>query len=104
MKVKLFESIKEAQQVLINRQPKLVKAMGKNFCVVRFDQEIFAFENECPHMGESLHRGTVNYLGEIVCPLHAYRFNLSSGDSVEKECAPLHIIKVITDKAIYLEI
>ncbi len=31
---------------------------------------------------EKLSKGTVNYAGEIICPLHFYRFDLKTG----REC------------------
>lgn len=104
MEVKLFDSIDEAKLILPNNQPKLVKAMGRNICVVRKEDEYFAFENECPHMGESLHRGAVNYLTEIVCPLHAYRFNLHDGRPIEKNCRSLRLVQVKVKNGIFLEI
>ena len=104
MEVKLFDSITEAEAVLTENQPKLVKAMGRNICIVLRKNEFFAFENECPHMGESLHQGNVNYLGEIVCPLHSYRFNLKTRQPVGKDCGSLKPIPVIVKRGVSLEL
>ncbi len=96
MEVKLFESFEEAKSVLSNLQPRLVKANGRNICVVRIDNNIKAFVNECPHQGASLHQGNLNYLHEIVCPLHSYRFDLRTGEAIAQSCKPLKFITVLT--------
>ena len=102
MEVKLFASITEAEAVLQENQPKLVKALGRNICVVRRNDQIIAFENECPHMGESLHQGNINYLGEIVCPLHSYRFNLKDGQPAQKSCGSLKFVSVVINEEVFL--
>lgn len=38
-----------------------------------------AISDRCPHNGESLSRGRLNPFGEVVCPLHGYRFRLIDG-------------------------
>ena len=104
MKVKLFDSISDAFDVLNEHEPRLVKSGNKNICIVRLNNKLIAFLNECPHQGESLHRGVVNYLGEIVCPLHAYRFNLMTGASDNNRCRDLTLIRVTVTDAVYLEV
>ena len=104
MEVKLFDSIKEAKMILPENQPRLVKAGNKNICIVRNGDQLTSFLNECPHQGESLHRGTVNYLGEIVCPLHSYRFSLKTGEPIEKSCRSLTLIPITISDAIYLDV
>lgn len=103
MKVKLFESLAKAKEVLNDNEPRLVRTEGKEICIVRKEAEIFAFQNNCAHMGEDLHKGTTNYLNEIVCPLHTYRFNMKTGDEAKHRCKSLHIYEVITDSdGVYL--
>lgn len=104
MELKLFESIAEAKKILKENTPQLVKAAGKNVCIIRREDSLIAFVNECPHLGESLHRGTVNYLGEIVCPLHTYRFNLDTGEEAEHRCRPLQFVKVLSEEEVYLKL
>lgn len=47
------------------------------------NNSFYAVQDRCTHNSESLSKGSVNYLGEIICPWHNYRFDLESG----KECA-----------------
>ncbi len=51
---------------------------GKALALFALDGRIVATDAECPHEGAPLHEGTVEE-GCIVCPWHAYRFELTSG-------------------------
>ena len=104
MEVKLFESIEEAKNILKQREPRLVQFEGMNICIVLINDKIIAFKNECPHMGHPLHQGNMNYLGEIVCPLHTYRFSITTGDESENRCKPLQFIEVEESKTVTLVI
>lgn len=107
MRFKLFDSTEEMKRLLQNNQPRLVVADRQGICVVRKGDTLLAFKNECPHMGEGLSGGLVNYLNEIVCPLHAYKFNLANGEEENRRCGSLQFISVECEnpeKAIYLSL
>jgi nitrite reductase/ring-hydroxylating ferredoxin subunit len=93
------------ERLLQNNEPRLVKAGNKNICIVKLGTDLIAFENECPHMREGLNGGTVNYLKEIVCPLHTYKFNLKTGEEEKRRCSPLQFIKIeIMNKEVFLDL
>ena len=98
MRVKLFENLSEAKSTLQNNEPRLVVAGNIHICIVRRDDQLIAFKNECPHMGERLHTGMVNHLAEIVCPLHSFRFNLITGEESEQRCSSLVFVRVTDEK------
>lgn len=77
--IKVFADSAAARQVLTNNRPQLVIIGTQRICVVLRDENILAIEDRCSHNGESLSKGTVNYLGEVICPWHGYRFNLKTG-------------------------
>lgn len=81
--VKIFSSVTEMEKALVTKQPRLLIVHGKRVCLVRGDHQLLAVEDTCPHNGESLSKGAVNFLGEIVCPWHGQQFNLKTG----RECA-----------------
>ncbi len=81
--VKIFSSVAEMEKALAPQQPRLLIVRGKRICLVRGDHQLLAVEDTCPHNGESLSKGVVNFLGEIVCPWHGQQFNLKTG----RECA-----------------
>ena len=77
--IKLFSSVEEAHQRLQENSPQLLVVNGISICLVRRGNYLFAVENKCSHNGESLSKGAVNFLGEVVCPWHGYRFNVKTG-------------------------
>jgi nitrite reductase/ring-hydroxylating ferredoxin subunit len=77
--IKVFENSAAARSVLAIDRPQLVIIGSKRICLVLHHDNLLAIEDKCSHNGESLSKGTVNYLGEVVCPWHGYRFNLKTG-------------------------
>ncbi len=105
MQFKLFETVKDMKTALQNNEPRLVLTGKKNVCVVRKGKELIAFHNECPHMGQGLSDGNINHFNEIVCPLHAYKFNLTTGQEENKRCSDLKFVKVdIRSDGVYLSL
>jgi nitrite reductase/ring-hydroxylating ferredoxin subunit len=87
--LKVFSDKQEALQRLQNNKPQLVIANGQRICLVNRNGSFFAVQDSCTHSGESLSKGSVNYLGEIVCPLHSYCFNLQSGQELSSRSRDL---------------
>src|SRR5689334_21884280 len=92
--VKIFESSATANEVLIENKPRLLIVREKRICLVKREGKFFAVQNNCTHSGGSLSQGTVNFLGEVVCPVHQYQFNLKTGRengqrSNDLECFPI---------------
>lgn len=77
--IKIFADPAAARQVLVNDRPQLVIIGSKRICLVLHNEKLLAIEDKCSHNGESLSKGTINYVGEVVCPWHGYRFNLVTG-------------------------
>jgi nitrite reductase/ring-hydroxylating ferredoxin subunit len=88
---KLFDSITAAEQALpLGKPQKLwVIGHGEAICLVRTRKGIFAVSDVCPHLGESLSKGTSNYLNEVVCPWHSYRFSLLTGQECDNRTSYL---------------
>ena len=49
---------------------------------------LFATQASCPHSGGPLADGIVGAT-TVICPLHAFRFDLASGRALTSDCAPL---------------
>lgn len=56
-----------------------VTLLGKPRILARVSNTCKAFAAGCPHAGAPLIEGTLNARGEVVCPLHHYRFRLDNG-------------------------
>lgn len=62
-----------------------VSADGKTICVARHGEQLYAFPQKCPHASGPLAEGFIDPLGNIVCPLHRYKFCLRNGRNVSGE-------------------
>ena len=63
----------------------VVELNGKNICMGKFNDAFFAFVYNCPHAGGTLAEGYIDALGNIVCPLHRYKYNMANGRNVSGE-------------------
>ena len=67
---------------------------GRSIAVFRTRQgEIFATQAACPHKAGPLADGIIGG-GLVVCPLHAYKFDLATGSPVGNDCKALRIYEV----------
>lgn len=57
------------------------------------DGRVFATQAACPHRGGPLADGLVG-AGKVICPLHAYAFELATGQPLENSCAKLRTYPV----------
>lgn len=62
-----------------------VKAGSRTVCITRYAGSLYATTDRCPHAGGRMCDGWVDATGNIVCPLHRYRFRLSNGFNASGE-------------------
>jgi 3-phenylpropionate/trans-cinnamate dioxygenase ferredoxin subunit len=58
---------------------------GKKVCIARTKDKLFGCANKCPHAGGYLADGYIDAAGNIVCPLHRYKFSLQNGRNTSGE-------------------
>lgn len=58
---------------------------GKKICITRHNEQWFAFAYKCPHASGIMADGYVDAIGNIVCPVHRYKFNLHNGRNTTGE-------------------
>ena len=58
---------------------------GRKICLVLYKETVTACSQTCPHAGGRLASGYVDATGNIVCPIHRYKFNLQNGRNVSGE-------------------
>ena len=71
-----------------------VQVNGKGVAIFRNEGTLHAVQNACPHRGAPLVGGHVRTLSDglfVICPDHAWRFSLTSGECPEAgpECSLL---------------
>ncbi len=99
----IFASKEEAsRRIPVNSMVKISIA-GKMIFMAHTPDGFFAGDDACPHRGASLSKGTLNYLNEVVCPLHAYRYSLVYGTEASQRTAELALYPVVVnDNGIYI--
>lgn len=63
----------------------VAEAAGKKICIGRHRAKLWAFAYTCPHASGIMADGYIDALGNIVCPIHRYKFNLQNGRNTSGE-------------------
>lgn len=63
----------------------IVEVKGRKITLARWKDQVFACVHQCPHAGGVLADGWLDAAGNIVCPLHKYKFKLESGYNTSGE-------------------
>ncbi len=84
----LGDSKSAVLEMLPDLKIRKVKLGNREIGIVRNGEKFFGFNAYCPHRGASLIQGTIHF-GEIICPLHHYRFELKTGQSKTGDCSDL---------------
>jgi 3-phenylpropionate/trans-cinnamate dioxygenase ferredoxin subunit len=58
---------------------------GKKITLAKFKDGYFAFAQKCPHASGRMAQGYINPLGQVVCPLHRYAFDMKNGRNTTGE-------------------
>ena len=80
---KIAES--EAEILLEDNRISIIEVRNKKICLTKFRDQWFGFTYTCPHAGGSLGYGHIDAAGNVVCPLHRYRFNIRNGYNASGE-------------------
>lgn len=75
-------------------KPKAIRmGEGRSIALFNVDGRIYATDNQCPHMGYPLTRGTVRN-GILTCDWHRRSFDLEGGGCFHVECDDLRTFRV----------
>ena len=96
--LKIFSSEVEAKQRMAQKPLQLLILNGERICLAHTEQEFFAVQDKCTHNGESLSKGHLNHMGEVICPWHNYCFNLQTGNEIQNRSKDLKTYPVKVDK------
>lgn len=89
---KLAGSIAEIQWMMNNLS--IAEIEGKKITLAIFNNKVYATSYKCPHAGAVMADGYIDVAGNIVCPLHRYKFSLEKGRNVSGEGYYLKTYKV----------
>jgi nitrite reductase/ring-hydroxylating ferredoxin subunit len=63
----------------------VVEVNSKKICIGKYNDTAFAFAFKCPHAGGIMAEGYIDALGNVVCPLHRYKYDMKNGRNVSGE-------------------
>lgn len=63
----------------------IAEVNGKKICLAKFNEQVFAVAYKCPHAGGMMADGYIDALGNVVCPIHRYKYSLQNGRNVSGE-------------------
>ena len=63
----------------------VVEVNNKTVSLGKHEDKVFAFAHKCPHAGGILTNGFLDVTGNVVCPLHRYKFNVQNGRNTSGE-------------------
>ena len=69
------------------REGRAVQIAGHEIAVFNLGDRFLAVENKCPHRGGPLADGIISG-GNVVCPLHAWKIDLSCGEVLNQATTP----------------
>lgn len=81
--VKIAESVAELSFAENNLAE--TETEGKKICLGKFGETLFAFSAKCPHASAPFINGYIDAVGNVVCPLHRYKFCMRNGRNVSGE-------------------
>ena len=75
-----YRIAKNFDEIRVHENGIIVLEVGeRKICVAQFREEWFAFNQKCPHASGNLGDGYIDAIGNVVCPVHRYRFNIRNG-------------------------
>ncbi len=63
----------------------IVEINGKIITLANHQEKVFAVAYKCPHASAVMAEGYIDGVGNIVCPLHRFKFSLDKGRNVSGE-------------------
>ena len=63
----------------------VIEVNNKKICIAKYQQEWFGFAYTCPHASGLLANGYIDMIGNIVCPVHRYKFSIKNGRNTSGE-------------------
>ena len=82
-----------------------IEVKGKRICLSLHNDTLHACTAKCPHAGGTLAEGYLDVSGNIVCPLHRYKFNMETGRNISGEGYFLKTFPVeIRDEGVFVGI
>ncbi len=70
----------EPQQI---HSVRTIEVNEKRICLARLPEGYFAIDDRCPHAGARLGMGKCDNHGNVICPVHRYRYDVKTGKGLQ---------------------
>ncbi len=74
----MSEKIADIKDIPKGKGLMITTAEGKEIALFCIDEEVYAIDNHCPHLGGPLAQGELEE-DTVTCPWHGWRFNIKTG-------------------------
>jgi 3-phenylpropionate/trans-cinnamate dioxygenase ferredoxin subunit len=102
--IKWFKIADNEEEIIVAENSiAVIEVNGKKICLTKHGNDWHAFAYKCPHASGIMGDGYIDGLGNVVCPVHRYKFNLKNGRNTSGEGYYLKIYKTeAKDDGIYV--
>ena len=76
----------------------LVRIGATEIALFRVDDRVYAIGNRCPHRAGPLIRGFLEAGPAVRCPMHGWRYDLSTGESDRPARASVYPVRIEGDR------
>ena len=76
---------------------RVFRISGRMVCLGRYNARLHAVSNKCPHAGGSLGNGDLDENGNVVCPLHRYKFDMQTGKPMGEPTGAVAVYPVVVE-------
>jgi nitrite reductase/ring-hydroxylating ferredoxin subunit len=91
-------------EVLLGESKAVSMGDGRSIALFNMQGQIYATDNQCPHMGYPLTRGSVRH-GVLTCDWHGRSFDLEGGGCFQFECDDLQTFPVeVRDGEVWVQV
>lgn len=104
-RIKVFQNEEQLNAAFSVKNIRVIRIGERKVCLAKFGQTFFCFEHLCPHQMHPLSEGQITDFGELVCPLHEYRFSLKTGAESGHRCRELNTFKIdVASEGVYINL
>ena len=85
-KIEWFKIANSVEELIFPANNLMIAEVNrKKITLAKFKDGLYACAYACPHASGVMAEGNLNALGNVVCPIHRYRFNLQNGRNTSGE-------------------
>jgi nitrite reductase/ring-hydroxylating ferredoxin subunit len=63
----------------------VIAVADKLISLALMNNQLFAFAHKCPHASGILSEGVLDKVGNVICPVHGYKFCIKNGRNISGE-------------------